>query len=86
MCTIVMRKSSGDGIQKCSCVMHTQDRGFFVAVVVVVFLFWFDFFEFFLFFFFNAVHVYSPLHPTLNNVQFSRVGADVFILCYLKPG
>lgn len=34
-------------------------------------------------FFFFMQFMY-PLHPTLNNVQFSSVGADVFILCYLK--
>lgn len=32
---------------------------------------------------FHAVHVYSPLHPTLNNIQFSSVGADIFILCVI---
>lgn len=58
-----MEKAPGDSAQKCSWVMHTQDRvGFF-----------------------HAVHVYSPLHSTLNNAQFSSVGADVFLPCYLVP-
>lgn len=58
----VMEKGPGDGAQKCSWVMYTQDRGFL-----------------------HAVHVYSPLHPALNNAQFSSVGADVFIPCCLIP-
>lgn len=32
---------------------------------------------------FHAVRVYSPLWPTLNNTQFSSIGADIFILCVI---
>lgn len=31
----------------------------------------------------HAVRVYGPLWPTLNNTQFSGVGADIFILCVI---